>query len=255
MNIRTQAYNPMLELSNDSPSSASGLPSLGRGTAFALVLLAHIGVIFALVQAKITTAPIEMAKPITVSLIAATPIVDIVPAEPIEQPKKIVQPKEITPQKTKEVKVITPVKPIEKAIEPLIQESTPKVTEISQPASAMEDTTPAPANEPTPEKPTAKVEEDKIDPPKFGVAYLNNPTPKYPPLSKRAGEHGRVVLKVLVSSKGDAENVEIDTSSGSNRLDNAAIEAVKHWRFVPARKGGQALSAYVLVPIKFSLDR
>jgi periplasmic protein TonB len=33
------------------------------------------------------------------------------------------------------------------------------------------------------------------------------------------------------------------------------VDAVKRWRFVPARKGGQALSAYVLVPIKFSLDR
>jgi periplasmic protein TonB len=259
MNILTQAHNPMLELPNGNLSSSYNLPSLGRGTALALVLLAHIGVLFALVQAKITATPIVTAKPITVSLIAAAPIIDSVPVEPkeqtkkIKQPKEIVQPKKITPQISKKEKVITPVKPVEKAVEPMIQASAPEVREISH-EPVKEETAPAPANEPTPEKATAKAEEDKIDPPKFGVAYLNNPAPKYPTLSKRAGEHGRVVLKVLVSAKGDAETVEVDTSSGSDRLDNAAMEAVKRWRFVPARKGGQALSAYVLVPIKFSLD-
>jgi periplasmic protein TonB len=260
MNILTQAHNQMLELPNGNLSSSYNLPSLGRGTALALVLLAHIGVLFALAQAKITTTPIETAKPITVSLIASAPIIDSAPVEPIVQtkkevqPKEIVQPKKITPQLPKKEKVITPVKPVEKAVEPVIQESAPEVTEVSQAEPVKEETAPAPANEPTPEKPAAKVEEDKIDPPKFGVAYLNNPAPKYPTLSKRAGEHGRVVLKVLVSIKGDAETVEVNTSSGSDRLDNAAVDAVKRWRFVPARKGGQALSAYVLVPIKFSLD-
>jgi len=95
--------------------------------------------------------------------------------------------------------------------------------------------------------------EEKIEPPKFGVAYLNNPAPDYPSLSRRKGDEGRVLLKVLVSADGKAEDVQIEKSSGFELLDEAAQKTVKQWRFVPARKGGEVLSAYVIVPIKFSL--
>jgi protein TonB len=97
------------------------------------------------------------------------------------------------------------------------------------------------------------VEEPKIEPPRFGVAYLNNPAPAYPPISRRLGEQGRVMLKVLVSAAGEPQSVALETGSGSDRLDQAAIEAVKQWRFVPAKRNGQSLSAYVLVPLKFVL--
>lgn len=93
-----------------------------------------------------------------------------------------------------------------------------------------------------------------MEPPRFGVAYLNNPAPDYPALSRRSGEEGRVLMKVLVSTEGAAEVVQIEKSSGSSRLDQAAIDAVKRWRFIPAQKNKQPLSAYVLVPIKFSLN-
>ena len=73
-------------------------------------------------------------------------------------------------------------------------------------------------------------------------------------MSRRIGEEGRVLMKVLVSADGAAEDVQIEKSSGSERLDNAAMHAVKRWRFIPAKKNNQALSAYVMVPMKFSLD-
>jgi protein TonB len=60
---------------------------------------------------------------------------------------------------------------------------------------------------------------------------------------------------VFVTANGAAEVVELRTSSGSSRLDQAAIETVKRWRFVPARQGDQAVAAWVLVPIAFSLER
>jgi protein TonB len=101
----------------------------------------------------------------------------------------------------------------------------------------------------------AKVEpEPVIEPPKFGAAYLHNPAPDYPSMSRRAREQGRVLLKVTVSTKGDAEDVQLDTSSGFSRLDDAAIDAVKKWQFVPAKRNNQAIRASVLVPVKFSLD-
>lgn len=94
----------------------------------------------------------------------------------------------------------------------------------------------------------------QVEPPKFGAAYLNNPAPEYPALARRKGEQGRVMLKVLVSETGLAQKVQIDTSSGYDKLDQAAVEAVKKWSFIPARRSNQAVSAYVLVPIKFSLN-
>jgi protein TonB len=93
-----------------------------------------------------------------------------------------------------------------------------------------------------------------ITPPSFNAAYLDNPAPPYPAIARRTGEQGRVLLRVLVSTAGTAESVEVRTTSGSPRLDHAAQETVRHWRFVPARQGDRAVAAWVLVPISFTLS-
>jgi protein TonB len=72
--------------------------------------------------------------------------------------------------------------------------------------------------------------------------------------ARRMGEQGKVLLKVLVSQDGKAETVKVDTSSGHHKLDQAAIEAVKKWSFVPAKRSNQPISAYVLVPVNFTLN-
>jgi protein TonB len=92
-----------------------------------------------------------------------------------------------------------------------------------------------------------------VVPPRFDAAYLQNPPPAYPPLARRMGEQGRVILRVLVAADGLAQQVELKTGSGSARLDQAALDTVRHWRFVPARQGEQRVAAWVLVPIAFSL--
>lgn len=89
--------------------------------------------------------------------------------------------------------------------------------------------------------------------PRFDATYLDNPAPAYPPLSRRVGEHGRVLLRVQVDAGGLPSHVEIGSSSGSPRLDQAALEAVRRWKFVPATRGDKAVSAQVLVPVQFSL--
>lgn len=91
-------------------------------------------------------------------------------------------------------------------------------------------------------------------PPRFDAAYLDNPQPSYPVLSRRLGEQGRVLLRVLVSGEGRAREVLVKGGSGFARLDQAAREAVLRWRFLPARQGSQAVEAWVLVPITFSLS-
>jgi periplasmic protein TonB len=89
--------------------------------------------------------------------------------------------------------------------------------------------------------------------PQFDVDYLNNPAPNYPALSRRSGEQGRVLLRVFVDELGAAKTVEISHSSGFPRLDIAAAEAVRQWRFVAAHRGDENIAAWVLVPIHFNL--
>ena len=91
--------------------------------------------------------------------------------------------------------------------------------------------------------------------PRFDADYLNNPKPGYPMMSKRLGEEGQVLLRVLVSSQGSAEQVQLVRSSGFSRLDEAAAEAVARWRFVPAKVGSVATTAWVQVPVSFQLRR
>lgn len=93
-----------------------------------------------------------------------------------------------------------------------------------------------------------------VQPPRFAAAYLQNPEPEYPALSQRLGEEGRVLLRVLVSLEGRAEQVELKQSSGFARLDTAAQAAVRRWRFQAARRGTESVAAWVIVPITFHLD-
>ena len=90
---------------------------------------------------------------------------------------------------------------------------------------------------------------------RFNASYLNNPEPPYPPQSRRLGEEGKVVLRVLVSAKGFALQVDLNASSGSNRLDKSALDTVRKWRFIPASRGGTAIESWVLVPILFRLEQ
>jgi protein TonB len=89
--------------------------------------------------------------------------------------------------------------------------------------------------------------------PEFLAAYLHNPKPPYPISARRNGESGTVRLKVLVTSEGAAGKVELERSSGFDALDQAALETVKRWRFVPARRGDEAVDRWVTVPIDFRL--
>lgn len=89
---------------------------------------------------------------------------------------------------------------------------------------------------------------------RFDADYLHNPKPVYPALARRQGEEGKVLLKVRVSAQGTALDVAVSKSSGYGRLDNAALEAVAQWRFVPAKRGDETVDSSVIVPITFALE-
>lgn len=96
--------------------------------------------------------------------------------------------------------------------------------------------------------------EAPLTPPLFNAAYLRNPPPRYPLAARRNGEQGTVTLRVLVDREGMPASVAVEKTSGYAPLDNAAREAVRSWRFAPARRGNQAVEAWVLVPVVFRLE-
>jgi protein TonB len=84
------------------------------------------------------------------------------------------------------------------------------------------------------------------------VAYVEAPRPRYPPESRRSGEEGLVVLRVLINELGRAARIEIERSSGHSRLDEAARLAVQRARFRPYVENGVARMALATIPIEFS---
>lgn len=73
-------------------------------------------------------------------------------------------------------------------------------------------------------------------------------------MSKRLGEQGQVVVRVLIGVDGSAQKAEIQQSSGFDRLDQSALNTVLSWRYVPGKRGGVAETMWFNVPINFVLD-
>ena len=117
-------------------------------------------------------------------------------------------------------------------------------------------TEPAPAPAPAPAAaPVAAPAPPVVVQPSSKAAYLNNPAPAYPAMSRRLGESGRVVLRVLIGPDGRAQEARIQTSSGYDRLDQVALQTARdRWRYVPGTRGGVPEAMWFNVPINFVLE-
>jgi len=103
--------------------------------------------------------------------------------------------------------------------------------------------------------PAAAPQEDRSVPKLVSaVEYVREPAPRYPPQSRRLREQGLVVLRVVIDERGAASSIEIETSSGHARLDDAAREAVLRAAFRPYVEDGEPRRALVLIPIEFALN-
>ena len=125
--------------------------------------------------------------------------------------------------------------------------------QVSAPATYV---APAPILVPSPPAPSTAASNPAatVSAVRFDAAYLHNPHPAYPLVSRRIGEEGKVLLKVVVTADGRAATVDVEKSSHFERLDEAARQSVARWRFVPARRGDEAIEASVIVPVVFRLD-
>lgn len=205
------------------------MPSRSPAGVLATVAL-HAALLGALLSYQPARSALLAAAPIMVDWIAAPR------AEPVVRPPEPPKPKPVhrRPRPIETPKIVAA--PVETA-SPIVAPASPP------PPSERVALAPAPAAAPA-----------VVAPPVFNADYLQNPAPAYPALSRRLGEQGRVVLRVLVNPNGSAGEVQLRTSSGSARLDESARATVSHWRFVPAKRGNEPFAEWVLIPISFKLD-
>ena len=86
------------------------------------------------------------------------------------------------------------------------------------------------------------------------VRLIKSERPLYPQVARTQGWEGIVVLRIVVGTGGDVENVKTQTSSGFPALDESAAQSVKTWQFAPAKDGEFPIATKVDLPVRFSLD-
>ena len=218
-------------------ANISGWKTNDRASRYAglvIVVVLHAAVIVALLHYEPVRSAFTDAVPIMVSLITPQPVV--------EKPKEPPKPLPVKPR----VQLPAPPEP-QQIITSTTEAPTPVLAPAPPPPAPVAPVAVAPPPQPQAVAPVPVI------PPSFNADYLDNPPPVYPPLSRRMSEQGKVMLRVLVNPQGGAEQVELKSSSGSTRLDEAALATVKRWRFTPARQGDKPVAAWVLIPITFSL--
>lgn len=234
----------------DMPAQRVPVPRtrLSRNAVIALsVVLLHVGLIWAL-QSGLLRHTVELIVPAEVLAQFIEPPAPLVKPVPPAPPTPAV-----TPPKKVVVKTRTPAPPKQQPL--AIADSTPSPNAptgvIAPPVQAsLAPIAEAPAAPAPPAPPAPPV----VQMPSSNADYLQNPKPAYPPLSKRLGEQGKVVIRVLIGVDGVPQKAEMRQSSGFDRLDQAALTTVLKWRYVPGKRGGVAEEMWFNVPINFVLE-
>ncbi|WP_205694469.1 energy transducer TonB [Crenobacter cavernae] len=211
---------------------------------FGGVLLAHVGLgalLVSLAHARETITPPKVESLTMVSVALSTPAPTPPAPEPVKKPDPRPTPKVKTPPKPNTPKLLTAKAPAPAATKAFTAPSEPAPAPSAPPAGA--------TGGEKADKPAA------VTPPTHRGGYLNNPRPAYPPLSLEMGEEGKVQMRVLVGADGRPESVEVAKSSGFPRLDRAALTAVRGWRFVPAKRGDEAISFTYTFAVDFSIKQ
>ena len=242
-----------------SPPSPQGLPSLGlsagsvdaavrpplsRNAVIAVAVVAlHIGLIWALQSGLLMRAAELLVPAELLSQFVDPPLPKPEPVPPAPKPAALPTP----------IKKAIPKAPALPAPQPLaIPDSTPSPnapTGVTTPQPA-----PAPISAPVAAAPVAAAGPPVVQLPSSDASYLQNPSPPYPAISRRMGEQGKTIIKVLIGVDGQPQRAEIARSSGFDRLDQAALATVMRWRFVPGKRGGVPDSMWFNVPINWVLE-
>lgn len=204
-----------------------------------MVIAGHcLGLGVMLTQAD-TTPPKPVEPPTIVGVLLPPAPEQVIKPQPKPEPKPLPKPEPVKPKKRQppKAKPLPKAPPSERAVQAPVSE--PEVVKPVKTAPAKAKPAAAPA----------------IQPPSAEAQGLQNRAPKYPQLSRKKKEQGTVLLKLLVKADGTVGNINVAKSSGFSRLDQAALQAVKHWRFVPAKQQGKAIDFWYEMPMTFELNQ
>ena len=228
--------------------TAAATPRLSRNAVIALsVVVLHVGFVWAL-QSGLLMRAAEIIVPVELL------------TELIEPPSPRVDPVLPTPS--------VPPAPLKKAIAKTPSLPAPMPLAIADPTPSPNAPVGVITPQPAPAQIAAPMAEAAAATSGLGVSpsapavlmpssdadYLQNPRPPYPPISKRLGEQGKVLVRVFIGVNGLAEKAEIRQSSGFDRLDQIALSTVQKWHYVPGKRGGAAEAMWFVVPINFVLE-
>ena len=211
-----------------------------RGAVVGAVIVLHLLGLWAL-QAGLLQRVVSWVVPV-MAISDAIDVPPTPPVKPLPAPAPLPAPRAVTPTVTPapEMPLAVPATSAPAATAPV---GTPATSPVQNPApvvAASVNATPAPS--------------PKIALPSTQADYLNNPKPAYPALSRRLGEQGRAVVRVLIGADGLPQKAELHTSSGFERLDRAALDTVMRWRYVPGKRGDVPEAMWFNVPLNFVLE-
>ncbi|WP_293225394.1 energy transducer TonB [Ottowia sp.] len=246
-----------------APFAPPTLPTLGRNAVVVGVVLALHGAALWALQAGLSQRPPEevvIPAQLLAEFVAPPPAAAPAPAPTLAPPPTPAPPppkprpvaKQPAPRKVQAAPAPAP------APQPLaVAEAAPTAPVMAAPAptAPVADAAPSPAATDTRAAPAAAPAPPAVVQPSSRAAYLNNPAPAYPAMSRRLGESGRVVVRVLIGPDGRAREAHIQKSSGYERLDQVALETARdRWRYVPGTRGGVPEAMWFNVPLNFVLE-
>lgn len=238
-------------------SSAPQLPFMNRQTTVVVSVIAlHVGVLWAL-QSGLLQRVAEAVVPAEILVEIMAPPAP--PAPPTPEPKPLPQPKVQVKKPTVQPTppAPTPVAAPQPSPSPLALSPSavaPPPTATAPTASTQNNETSA-STKSTSEKVASSAPATRsVDRSCVEANYLYNPKPAYPNVSNRLRETGTVVLRISVGIDGVPQKVDLQQSSGFDRLDTAALNGVKNWRFTPCHIDGKPTGTTFVVPLPFTLN-
>lgn len=248
----------LLFLSEAALNNSGGLPPVSIANTRKVPRLAAVAsatLVAALLHCALFFWFITRPAPLPFSAAAPLPMIDMVLSAPVapamNQPVVPLTP--VPPRDTKKPDP-KPVKKPKPKPKPIRQETAVKQLDTQQEEEPESATAAASAPMADNHNRAASPRNDTYSPANSNANYLNNPKPIYPLIARQRHWQGQVLLRVYITVDGHCGQLSVQRSSGHEELDESALEAVKNWRFVPAKRGDFAEASWATVPIEFELD-
>lgn len=230
----TGAPGPAKAIPNYLAAGRYGEGNTSRMPAIVLAIALHLLLAPALLSLGYQAVKTRASAITTVNLAPPPPPPPAAPAPPQSEPLQTsVRPTEAV------APVVAPPPVIM-----MVPTAAPHLAMMPPSAPQAQVTTPAPA----PPAPPSTVASDSL-----GTRMISGGPPNYPVESRRKKEQGTVELLLVLGIDGRVETISVARSSGFARLDEAALNAVRRWRWAPTMRDGAPAKVRGVVEIPFVL--